>query len=254
MAILIDGYNLLHVTGIFSDAVGPGSVEKLHLALINFLATALDPAELPQTTIVFDAKGRRAGSRRTFRSGDITVHYSARHEDADTLIAELIGQHTTPRRLVVVSSDHQVQRAARRRRAKAVDSDVWYAELLRRRRDRGHTAVQSSDAKPPAPLSESDTAWWLAQFGSEMPPELADQPAEPAGSSLAAMPQNIADVPVETEDILLKEGRDDGSVVDPFPPSYIEAIQREFLSGASEVPRPKSRTGKAAKRRPKRNP
>src|SRR5215210_4144118 len=119
MAILIDGYNLLHVTGIFTDAVGPGSLEKLHHAFLDFLIATLDPSDVPQTMVVFDAKGRRAGTRRTLNYGDMTVHYAARHEDADTLLAELIDAHANPRRLTVVSSDHQVQRAARRRRCVA---------------------------------------------------------------------------------------------------------------------------------------
>jgi hypothetical protein len=33
--------------------------------------------------------------------------------------------------LLVVSSDHRVQRAARRRGAKFMDSDTWWAELRR---------------------------------------------------------------------------------------------------------------------------
>ena len=148
MPILIDGYNLLHVTEIFSTAVGPGSVEKLHRVLIEFLSEALDPADVPQTTIVFDAKGRRAGARRVLRHANITVHYAARHEDADAYLDELIRQHSAPRRLVVVSSDHQVQRSARRRRAKAVDSQVWYAELLRRRRERRQTEVHVPGPPP----------------------------------------------------------------------------------------------------------
>ena len=66
----------------------------------------------------------------------ITVRFAAQYEEADELIEELIRADSAPRRLVVVSSDHRIQRAARRRRAKAVDSDVWYAELVRARRER----------------------------------------------------------------------------------------------------------------------
>ncbi len=269
MAILIDGYNLLHVTGIFSDAVGPGSVEKLHSALLDFLAAAIDPADLPHTTIVFDAKGRRAGSRRSHRHGDITVHYAARHEDADTWLAELIREHSSPRRLIVVSSDHQVQRAARRRRAKAVDSDVWYADLIRRRRDRRQSADQPTDAKPSVPLSESDAAWWLAQFAPELLQELANETASsnsstprdpsqvlsPQNSSTSpslAAPADVADSPRSAEDAPPEVGTDYESLGEPFPPSYLEAIEREFLSGAPVPPPPKPGTGKPAKQRRKR--
>lgn len=146
MATLIDGYNLLHVTGVFSDAVGPGAVEKLHAALLDFLLAHLEPKEIPRTTVVFDARGRRAKSRRSLKYAELTVHYSNRSEDADALITELIDQDTSPRQLTVVSSDHQVQRSARRRRATAVDSDVWYAELMRRHRQRLQAAEVAEDS------------------------------------------------------------------------------------------------------------
>ena len=61
----------------------------------------------------------------------ITVCFAEQYAEADDLIEELIRLDSMLRRLVVVSSDHRLQRAARRRRAKAIDSDVWYAELIR---------------------------------------------------------------------------------------------------------------------------
>ncbi len=60
MALLIDGYNLLHVTDIFGVA-GPAET-ALHAsrqALLNFLAGALDAKLRRETTIVFDAAVRR---------------------------------------------------------------------------------------------------------------------------------------------------------------------------------------------------
>jgi predicted RNA-binding protein with PIN domain len=136
MAILIDGYNLLHATDVFCDHPHPQPVEKLHQALIDHLLTLIDAAEASRTTIVFDAKGRRARARRQLQYRNVTVHYSARSETADTLIDELIQLHPAPRQLTVVSSDHQVHRSARRRKAKAIDSEVWYAQQVRRKRAR----------------------------------------------------------------------------------------------------------------------
>ena len=80
---------------------------------------------------MFDAK--RLPIKETsadFRAHDIRVLYAVDHEDADTLIEELIAKHSTPKKLVVVSSDHRLQTAATRRKATAVDSDVWYDRLL----------------------------------------------------------------------------------------------------------------------------
>ena len=65
-----------------------------------------------------------------------------------------------------MSSDHEIQRAARRRRAKAVDSDVWYAELIRARRQR-EEASADGPARPAVPLLEEDVNYWLRQFGGE---------------------------------------------------------------------------------------
>ena len=136
MSLLIDGYNLVHVAGILGQGAGPGSLQRSRLALLNFLAESLDPGELPRTTVVFDSHDAPWGLPRKVEHRGITVRFAAQYEEADDLIEELIRADSAPRRLVVVSSDHRLQRAARRRRAKAVDSDVWYAELVRARRQR----------------------------------------------------------------------------------------------------------------------
>ena len=135
MPLLIDGYNLLHVSRhCRAGAWGRAACKRSRLALLNFLAESLDPAELPHTTVVFDAHDAPRGLPRVVEHRGITVRFAAQYETADDLIEELIRADSAPRRLVVVSSDHRIQRAARRRRAKAVDSDVWYAELVRARR------------------------------------------------------------------------------------------------------------------------
>ena len=133
MPVLIDGYNLLNATGIVGRGVGPGTLERSRLALLNFLAESLDPGELPHTTVVFDAKNAPPGLPRTLEHRGIKVCFAPKDKTADEMIEELIRADSAPRRLVVVSSDHEIQRAARRRRAQAVQSEAWYAELVRAR-------------------------------------------------------------------------------------------------------------------------
>ncbi len=184
MPLLIDGYNLLHATGIVGRGSGPGGLERSRLALLNFLAHALDPADLPHTTVVFDAHDAPSGLPRVVQHRGIAVRYAAGYESADALIEELIRAESAPRRLVVVSSDREIQRAARRRRAKAVASDAWYAELLRARRERNEAATEPSD-QPPVPLLAEDVEYWIRQFGGgpllkecgESPP--GDEPLNP---------------------------------------------------------------------------
>ena len=64
----------------------------------------------------------------------------------------------------MVSSDHRIQRAARRRLAKAVDSDVWHAEMLRLRQAR-QEAAGTGPARPAVPLLGEEVDAWLRQFG-----------------------------------------------------------------------------------------
>ena len=90
MAILIDGYNLLHVTGIVGRGIGPGTLERSRSALLNFIAASVDLDELPQTTVVFDAKQAPPGLPRTIEHGGLTVRYASDYEEADDLIEELI--------------------------------------------------------------------------------------------------------------------------------------------------------------------
>ncbi len=85
--------------------------------MLNFLAESLSAEEIPRTIVVFDAHDAPPGLPGTMDHRGLTVRFAVGYEDADSLIEELIRSDSTPRKLVVVSSDHRLQRAARRRRA-----------------------------------------------------------------------------------------------------------------------------------------
>lgn len=163
MRLIIDGYNLLHASGILPRGRGPATLERARAALLNFLAESLEPDSLARTVVVFDAEQAPPGlpHQQTFRG--LRVLFAARVESADELIEQLIGECAAPRRLTVVSSDHRIQRAARRRRARAIDSDRWISELARLRRER------SQAAPPPPTVSEnpatnSEVEYWVKEF------------------------------------------------------------------------------------------
>ena len=214
MPILIDGYNLLHVTGLVGR--GPG-LHGSREALLRFLAAAIEPSELPRTTIVFDAAEAPPGLPRTISHESMTVHFASNYDDADELIEELIAASHVPRSLLVVSSDHRIQRAAQRRRAPFVDSDVWFAEA-HRKRERNRGAAPPLAGKPMGLLSEGEVAYWLKEFGP-----IADQPPEitPKGKTLKGKgskkrkankgPNADADPSAD-------------SIENPFPPGYGEDL------------------------------
>jgi uncharacterized protein len=193
MALLIDGYNLLHVTGLSGKGSSPGAFQRSREALLRFLAASLEPFERKVTTVVFDAADAPPGLPGTVTHEEMTVRYAREYPDADTLIEELIKQESAPRKLVVVSSDHRIQRAAHRRRARTVDSDVWYADLWQRRVQSRSAAQQLVPEKPIGELAPAEIDYWVNEFSAN------DAKAKPQ----AASAENIES---------------------PFPPGYGEEL------------------------------
>lgn len=171
MALLIDGYNLLHVTDIFGEA-GPGTdLHRARLALLNFLAAAISKKERMHTAIVFDASGALPGLPRLIHHQGMTVHFAPRDSDADEMIEDLLEKHRSPKTLLVVSADHRVQRAARSRGAKYVDSLEWYTAK------RAEMRAKNTKEKPcqaSGNLTSEELAYWMQQFGEAPPVEEPD--------------------------------------------------------------------------------
>jgi predicted RNA-binding protein with PIN domain len=261
MSLIIDGYNLLHVTGIVGSRMGPATLERARRGLVNFVAASMEQLELAETTIVFDAKDAPPGLPNRYEYGALTVLYAKGYEDADALIEELIETHNAPRQLTVVSSDHRVQRAARRRRATAIDSDVWYGQTIaERRRSHSHSQSQSASTEPrkPATPSESEVEAWLKEFSDIDLADLmaasptadsrwADQPATsstgaigekspPAGDEKSGSKKNPKKKPLIDADQFTKEmndgltAREKRELSDgygPFPRGYAEDLLDE---------------------------
>jgi hypothetical protein len=228
MPLIIDGYNLLNAVGIVGRGAGPGGLQRSRLALLNFLAESLEPEEAAHATVVFDAHDAPAGLPRSVEHRGLTVRFAARFEDADSLIEELIRRHSAPRRLTVVSSDHRVQRAARRRKAHFIDSDAWYAEVVRQRHQRQQSAPEGLE-RPYVPLLEEDVDYWICRFGGEsaltalMEKESSGQaPAggEPPAGAPPAEPTDAFNPPDDTR-------KDAALLENPFPPGYAEDLSEE---------------------------
>jgi hypothetical protein len=171
MPTIIDGYNLLHASGILGQGRGPGYFERSRTALLNFLAESLPAEEVARTTVVFDAAAAPPGLASTWAHRGITVHFARDRASADELIAELIQASTSPRKLTVVSSDHAVQRAARRRRATAIDSDEWLWLARQARQQRPHRAAPAPVDQREAALTGEQVDYWLRAFGLVVEPE-----------------------------------------------------------------------------------
>ena len=148
MALLIDGYNLLHASGILGRGIGPGRSGALAQRTVEFSGRIARRARAGND----DRRVRRprgaawpAAQRAASRSDGPLRRTGG---DADEVIEQMILADSSPRRLTVVSSDHRLHRAARRRNAKPIDSDRWYARCC--------ASVSTASAARPRGASQSD--------------------------------------------------------------------------------------------------
>ncbi len=169
MPLIIDTYNLLHVVGVLPpDLAGLGIDDLMDLILRSRYRRE-------KTILVCD--GEKPPNAPRPRDG-IKIHYSGIKRSADDLITHQVQQSSSPRRLIVVSSDREIQRAAAKRRCKVLSSGEFLANLA--------ADAQSPDSqlpdqtKPDVPLKESQVGLWakLFQLDPNAPPPEDVQPTD----------------------------------------------------------------------------
>jgi predicted RNA-binding protein with PIN domain len=158
--LIIDGYNLLHASGVFGADRGPRGFEQSRLALLDMLVDLLGD-DASEALVVFDAARAPDGLPGRLVHRGIRVWFAREYPDADSLIEELVADDNAPGHLVVVSSDRRLQAAARRRRARPIGCEEWLAAARAARQARGRPGV---DAKPPEP-GPGDVQYWKDYFG-----------------------------------------------------------------------------------------
>lgn len=166
--LIIDGYNLLHAAGLARANYAQGDLQRQRHQLLVRLAGSLSIEERQRCTVVFDAIEAPTGLDREFQHDGIAVLFAEPGHEADELIEQLVSQHSAARNLIVVSSDHRLQRAARSRRAASLDSEAFLVRLSRRG-DAGpsisHSGKSSDRGAKPSPISSPDVTYWLREFG-----------------------------------------------------------------------------------------
>jgi len=210
--LLIDGYNLLYATDITGQGRDAGTLQAARQALLDFLTDSLQSNLLEKAVIVFDANNPPPGLPRRVRQAGLLIHYATGFPNADELLKQYLEIHTEPRQLLVVSSDHDVQRAARRRGADYIDSDAWYRKLLAKRNQPEDSETLLANEKPSGPPSATEVKQWLEEFGTsplELPPSKAPATPTPPTQGNEPAPEEITDIS------------------NPFPPGYGEDLLSE---------------------------
>jgi predicted RNA-binding protein with PIN domain len=84
--------------------------------------------------------------------------------DADTVIENKINTNSAPKRLIIISSDQRIRKAAKARKAVSVKSEKFWPDLQKKvdRKRRVKEPAQKRNG-----LSESETEQWLKFFDLE---------------------------------------------------------------------------------------
>jgi hypothetical protein len=203
--LLVDAYNALHVQGVLPPELA--GIEPPALAQL-LAATDLAPRG---ATLVCDGPpplSRRPAGRLLDRDARRVLHvegaegvkivYAGAGRDADSLIERLIETSDAPRQLLVVSTDHRIRLAARRRRARWLRSEDFLRRLVealhadhRGRGAPGHGRSLSGLVKPDAPLRDDEVRSWLDEFGFD--PSIADEPARTSDTATPRPGETDAD-------------------------------------------------------------
>lgn len=162
MPTLIDGNNLLFAARDVEDPERPLGRSKLCEMLGRWARRRGEKVH-----VVFDGPAPTPGLARQIGDPDIAVDYSGGGVSADARLIEILERDSAARRLLVVSSDREIRRAAKRRRARAIRSDVFWSAL---KRDLSRPVVRPLE--PPEKgrgLGPDATERWLREFGLDEP-------------------------------------------------------------------------------------
>ncbi|RLS78298.1 MAG: hypothetical protein DWI00_03890 [Planctomycetota bacterium] len=123
--LVIDGYNLMHAAGLGRSEYGPGELERNRNRLLNQTAAVLDEQIAADALVVFDAHlavPRDSDHVPPLARSPLAVRFSREGRDADAEIELILETHSSPRQILIVSSDHRLHKAAARRKATCIDS------------------------------------------------------------------------------------------------------------------------------------
>lgn len=171
--LIIDTYNVLHVTGVLPpELAGPDAVKLAKLIRRSRWAGS-------DVRLVCDgAAGNLVLPADLAAGSGIRVVFAGHGPDAaDIMIENIIARDSAPRSLLVVSSDRRVLTAARKRRSVAMTSERFLGRLA-------EDVLASGGGLPGGRggVDHGSAAMWLREFGIEPSAGVAEDgpaPGEP---------------------------------------------------------------------------
>lgn len=165
VVLLVDAYNVLHVTGVL-----PPALAGIDLA---GLAGLIGESRYGRARVVLVCDGAHRGVDEEILVGleavrgaghGVRTVWAGPGRDADSLIEAYLASPGRRSGVVVVSSDRRLRRAAKRERVKWVDSAKFLAQVAADV-ERGGSSAGHGPARPRTPISGDAAEGWAERFG-----------------------------------------------------------------------------------------
>lgn len=156
---IIDGYNLMGALGLLAGKLPANGLQEGRQYLLDFLADSFQDNAYT-VLVIFDAAHppRRYSAEQEHRG--IQVRFAKGQPEADDLIEDLIKAHPQPKKVTIVSSDHRLQRAARRREERVLTCEAFLDTLEAGNRHAASNLSTDVNDKP----GLDDATYWLGVF------------------------------------------------------------------------------------------
>jgi uncharacterized protein len=154
MPYLVDGNNLFFAFRKVGDDLGRSGLAKRLGQLADITGQ--------RVAVVFDGAAPHGALAEQVGDERIEVVFSA-PRTADEVLCERIAADSAPKRLVVVSTDHEIRRAARRRRCQAIRSED-FVEILDAMIERSRRPRKGEPPQKRQGLTSQQAQQWLKEL------------------------------------------------------------------------------------------
>jgi predicted RNA-binding protein with PIN domain len=162
MCYVIDGYNLLYALGRLTKKSGQAAL----LSARRWLAQQLQAGHIPADALVVVFDGAQSPTFGIESAGPIEFVFAS---SADDHIEDLISEEKQPAQLTIVSDDHRLHQAARRRGCAWLGCMDFWEQVQTVPRPAPQPRVTESSAKPER-TSPQEVDRWLEVFSQPTAP------------------------------------------------------------------------------------
>jgi len=239
--LLVDAYNVLMAPGVLPPRLAGLELEELIVLIarsryggrsVRMVCDGV-PAGVRGDEWGWGETSPGAGSVRRTVSGAEVV-YAGPGREADDEIERVLATDSGARRMLVVSTDRRVRKAAKRARAGSIEAGDFLAHLVA---DEAVRPMERRARYPsPIPLRDAEIGFWMRQFGVTGA-EIPDEPTRPAAAARVEVPDAggagaAVRRPTAAARLVAREGRPRGPRVGEVPvtaPGPVDPLLLEAL-------------------------